>query len=143
MSTPRFSGTQFATAYVVAVFTLGVLDAAWLGWLATDFYRKAFGSLLADSVRLLPAALFYLLYPLGLVFLALRHAPTTFAAAMTSAVVGLVAYGTYDLTNWSTLREWGPLLTVVDLAWGTFASSLAGAIAHRAAGGRLRDQGQS
>jgi uncharacterized membrane protein len=39
-----------------------------------------------------------------------------------------LAYGTYDLTNMATLKNWPPILTVVDIAWGTvMTAAVAGA----------------
>ncbi|MDE3157076.1 MAG: DUF2177 family protein [Acidobacteriota bacterium] len=40
------------------------------------------------------------------------------------ALLGLVVYGVYDFTNYSTLRDWPLTLAVVDTAWGTVASAL-------------------
>jgi uncharacterized membrane protein len=35
------------------------------------------------------------------------------------ALLGLVSYATYDLTNLATLKDWPLIVTVVDLIWGT------------------------
>jgi len=114
---------------------MAALDAMWLGWLGLDFYRQEIGSLLLDSPKRAPALLFYLLYPAGLVFLALHMRPQLLVEAMLrSAVVGLVAYGVYDLSNLATLRGWSVKVCIVDMAWGTFASGLAGSLAFRLAG---------
>lgn len=122
---------QLALAYGVALVAMAVLDGVWLGWLARDFYKAELGALMAETVRWGPAALFYLLYPLGLVFLALQpQPPSWFEAVLRCAVVGLVAYGTYDLSNLATLRGWSLRLCVVDIAWGTVASAVAGAVAY-------------
>ena len=50
-------------------------------------------------------------------------------AAVTGAVLGLVAYGTYDLTNLATLKMWSPKVTVIDMAWGTFVTACSSAAA--------------
>jgi uncharacterized membrane protein len=119
--------------YGAALVVMGVLDAAWLGFIARDFYRHELGSLLSADVRLLPAALFYLGYPAGLVTLALYPQPEGPAmAAWRSALVGLVAYGTYDLTNLATLHQWSYTLTLADVGWGAVASALAGTAAFMA-----------
>jgi uncharacterized membrane protein len=116
--------------YGAALLVMGVLDAVWLGFVARDFYRQEAGAMMAEQVRKLPAALFYLAYPAGLVTLALQPAPDGPAmAAWRSLLVGLVAYGTYDLTNMATLRQWSYTLTLADVAWGAFASALAGTAA--------------
>ena len=116
--------------YGTALVIVAALDALWLGWLARDFYVREFGPLMAPNVRLVPAALFYLLYPLGLVSLALYPPSAEFRVALgRSALVGLVAYGAYDLTNLATLRGWSLRLSLLDMAWGVFVSAVAGGAA--------------
>jgi uncharacterized membrane protein len=46
-------------------------------------------------------------------------------AAVKGALLGLFAYGTYDLTNQATLRNWTTALTAADMAWGTIVSGIA------------------
>ena len=134
MAAQRLSLLQFGFAYGVALVALGLLDGVWLGGVARDFYRREMGGLMAESVRLWPAALFYLLYPLGLVFFGLQPAPEGLSDALwRCALVGALAYGTYDLSNLATLRGWSARLCVVDIAWGMFASATAGGIAWRLA----------
>jgi uncharacterized membrane protein len=119
--------------YGAALLVMGVLDALWLGVIARELYRREVGELMAAQVRILPAALFYLAYPAGLVALALQPQPESMSmAAWRSALLGLVAYGTYDLTNMATLRQWSVTLTLADIAWGAFASALAGTAAFAA-----------
>jgi hypothetical protein len=54
-----------------------------------------------------------------------------------AALLGLVAYGTYDLTNLATVKAWPWIVTLVDMAWGTvLATAVAGvgyAVGHRLA----------
>lgn len=130
MSPMRLTTTQYLIAYVVVLIAMGAFDFAWLGWLAKDLYKREMGSLMADPVRVLPAAIFYLGYPVGLVLLALGAGPSTLAeAALRSALVGLVAYGTYDLTNLAVIRGFSGSLAMIDLLYGTVASGLAGGAA--------------
>ena len=131
MTSPRLSFTQCIAAYGVAFVALSVLDAIWLGWLARDFYQHELGSLMADSVRIVPAALYYLLYPAAIVYLALTPAPERLReGVMRSAVLGLAAFGVYDLTNLATLHGYSVTLAIVDMAWGTFATALGGGVAY-------------
>ena len=44
-------------------------------------------------------------------------------AILNGALFGLVTYATYDLTNLATLKDWPLLVTVVDLAWGSFLAA--------------------
>jgi uncharacterized membrane protein len=120
----------WAWAYAAALLAIGVLDAFWLGFVARDFYRTEMASLAAPEVRVLPALMFYLLYPVALLALALVPAPVDWTqAALRAALVGLACYGTYDLTNLATLRQWSWTLAAVDMAWGTALSAAAGVAA--------------
>ena len=116
--------------YLAALLVMGLLDALWLGLLAKDFYREAMGPMMAEQVRWGPGLAFYLLYPAALVALALYPTGQPLAQQIArAALVGLTAYGVYDLTNLATLRLWPLRLALVDTAWGTFASALAGGAA--------------
>lgn len=130
MSDPRLTLLQFLAAYAVALAVVGVLDGLWLGWLAKSFYQEQLGALMTDSVRIVPAAIYYFGFPLVIVYLALMPATSLGEAALRSAVLGLAAFGVYDLTNLATLRGYTVLMTVVDMAWGTFATALGGAAAY-------------
>ena len=56
------------------------------------------------------------------------RAPTVSLAAVYGALFGLVVYGVYDFTNYSTLRQWPFVLTLADVAWGTVASAACAAV---------------
>ena len=55
------------------------------------------------------------------------------SAAVLGGLLGLVAYGTYNLSNLATLRNWPWELTVIDMAWGTFLSSVTASAGYAAA----------
>lgn len=104
------------------------IDSVWLSQMASRFYRPALGEMLAEKPNLAAAAVFYVLYVTGILVLAVLPALEKGGfgrAAMLGAFVGLFAYGTYDLTNHATIRDWPLRLTVVDMFWGTILTSLA------------------
>lgn len=122
--------SDFLKPYLAALLVVGLLDALWLGWLARDFYREAIGAQMAEQVRWVPALLFYVGFPAALVALAVYPAGQPLAMQVArAALVGLVAYGVYDLTNLATLRHWPLRLALADTAWGTLVSTAAGAAA--------------
>jgi uncharacterized membrane protein len=86
---------------------------------------------MAESPRWLAAILFYLLYAVGIWFFAVEPAIQNAdpgEAARRGAFLGLLAYGTYDLTNMATLKNWPLILTVVDMVWGAvMTAAVAGA----------------
>ncbi len=137
MTVSRLTPARFGLAYVVVLVAVLALDGVWLGLVARDLYKREMGSLMADSVHVVPAILFYLLYPLAIVFLVLANAPAGWGEALLrSAALGLAAYGAYNLTNLSILRGWSLSLSLIDWTWGGVATAIAGAAGYRATWGR-------
>lgn len=131
---------SFIGAFAAVLATLLLADSLWLRTML-PFYQRSLGGLLAPTPDLTAAGLFYLLYAIGVVALVVRPAarpgPVGGVAAR-GALFGLVAYGTYDLTNQATLAHWSPALTLVDMAWGcalTAAAGTAGGLIVRWRGG--------
>ena len=112
-------------AYVATLLAFLLLDGLWLGVLMAPTYRELLGSLMLEKPLLVPAAVFYCLYVFGCVVFVVLPSLTWQRAARLGALLGLVAYGTYDLTNWATLRGWSAQVSLMDWAWGTFATALA------------------
>ena len=126
---------RFALAYAATLVVFGSLDAVWLSATYERLYRPAIGHLMRDDFAVVPAALFYALYILGVVVFAVLPGLAVgraAAAAARGALFGLIAYATYDLTNQATLRDWPWGVTLADLGWGTFASAVAAGLACRA-----------
>lgn len=112
--------------YVGSAIAMLTLDIVWLLTMADRLYRPNLGSLLVDEFRLAPALAFYALYLFGVVYFAVFQALKNDSwreAALNGALLGLVAYGTYDLTNQATLVRWPFVVTVVDLFWGAFLTA--------------------
>jgi uncharacterized membrane protein len=124
------------TAFLATMLALLAVDALWLGVLMGDTYQDYIGHLMRSEPKMLPAALFYLLYPAGLMVFAVLPAldkQDWRVAARLGAMLGLLAYGTYDLSNMATLRGWPWQLTAIDMLWGSFLSSLAATAGYAAA----------
>ncbi|NLR70103.1 DUF2177 family protein [Novosphingobium sp. ERN07] len=118
---------QYLIAYVAAAVVFGALDAVWLGWAGPRLYRPALGDLLAAQFRLAPAVVFYVLYLAGMVWFAIRPGLVqgVGSAALNGAILGAMCYMTYDLTSQAVLARWPVHLTVIDVIWGTFATTVA------------------
>ena len=123
----------YVVAYIATAVVFLGLDAIWLSKIALGMYRQELGSLLLEKPNLPIAAGFYLLYVVGIVVLAIVPALTDggwVKALLLGAVLGLVAYGTYDITNLSTLKGWSTRLALIDIAWGTALSAVSAAIGY-------------
>ncbi len=117
----------YLKAYVVSLLTFLVVDGLWLAVVAKRFYGSQLGSLLRENVNFLAAGGFYLAYVGGVVFFAVAPALAEGSwktAALRGAVLGLLAYGTYDMTNLATIKDWPLTMSLVDMAWGTFLTGM-------------------
>ena len=113
--------TIYLQAYFATLVVFLGLDALWLGVVARSFYAAQLGHLMRDSVNFVAAGGFYLAYVVGIVVFAVAPALADGSwkhAALYGALFGLLAYGTYDMTNLATLRNWPLTMSLVDMAWG-------------------------
>ena len=119
-------------SYIAALVALAILDGLWLGVVSREFYKARLGQLLLDRPIWWAAILFYLIHAAGIAAFAVP--PAVAAGTWTTAVLygaffGLCVYAAYDLTNLATLRGWSMTLSLVDLAWGAFATAVATLVA--------------
>jgi uncharacterized membrane protein len=118
---------RYLIAYAATALVFFAIDFVWLSTMG-GFYRSQIGHLMADQPNLAVAGGFYLLYIAGIVILAISPALTSGSwsgALIAGMVMGAVAYGTYDLTNQSTLRDWPLTVTLIDVVWGTVLTGVA------------------
>ncbi|MEI4485653.1 DUF2177 family protein [Frigidibacter sp. MR17.14] len=119
---------QILTLYISTSLVFLLLDAVMLKSVIHPLFARNIGDLLAPELRLGPAAVFYLAYVAGLIALvsypALREGVPG-QALWRGALVGAMAYGTYEFTNYATLRGWSPVMVATDMAWGTVLTGLA------------------
>jgi uncharacterized membrane protein len=113
---------KYALTYLGAGVAFAALDAIYLTLAGQKVYRPTLDYALADKPDLRVAVVFYLVYVLGVVLLAVlpNRDASLGKAAVTGAILGAFAYATYDLTNQATLKVWATRITVIDICWGTF-----------------------
>lgn len=119
--------------YPIALALFLVIDFIWLAFIAKDIYFKELKSIVLTkdgkniSARLKPAFVFYLLFIVGILFFVLNQAVeenSILIAIQNGSMFGLLTYGTYDLTNYSVLKDWSLKITVIDIVWGVVLSSI-------------------
>ncbi len=122
---------KYVAAYLAAGLAFAAIDAVWLTTVGPRLYRPALDEVLADGVNLPAALAFYLVFIAGVLLLAVlpaaREGGTWTKAQANGAVLGFVAYATYDLTNQATLKAWSTAITLADIAWGTALTACAAA----------------
>lgn len=114
---------NYIKMYLVTFIIFFVIDLIWIGFIATNIYKKHIGHLLLENPNLFPAFIFYALYVLGLLFFVINPAlekQSLKEALISGMFFGLICYSTYDLTNLATLKNWSTFITIIDILWGTF-----------------------
>ncbi|QFS81660.1 hypothetical protein FIU97_02580 [Roseivivax sp. THAF40] len=109
------------TLYLITAALFLVIDAIMLTFVMKPLFTRHLGDLMRDSPMLGAAAGFYLLYVAGLVFLvsmpALRDGDPG-RAALHGAIIGAMAYGTYEFTCMAIMKDWSWQMVAADTTWG-------------------------
>ncbi len=128
--------TRIAAAYAAALVAFLIMDGLWLGVVAKNFYKAEIGDLLLPQPNFAIAALFYLFFVAGILLFAVwpgLAADSWLRAAALAAFLGLLAYGTYDITNLATLKGYSVKIAVADMLWGAVVTTVSASAAFFAA----------
>ena len=109
------------SATVLAALIFLIIDIIWLSFAVKSFYRPNIGHLLLDKPVMWAAAMFYIIYVFGIGIVIIEpsiNLDNTISFLIKAFVFGLVAYGTYNLTNMATVKGWSPSVVFVDMIWG-------------------------
>jgi uncharacterized membrane protein len=114
----------FTISFLSVLFSMMILDGLWLGFMYKRLYAPQLEHLIAPQMNFVAAIFFYLIFTLALTVLvvqpAVQNQDALFKVLIFGMLFDLATYGTYDLTNQVTLKGWPWMITVVDIAWGTF-----------------------
>lgn len=108
-----------STFFAALIFL--IIDVIWLSFSVKSFYRPNLGNLLLDRPVIWAAIMFYLVYCFGLSLIIIEpslDSQNTVNLLFKAFIFGLVAYGTYNLTNMATIKGWSPNIVFVDMLWG-------------------------
>ncbi len=108
--------------WIAAAVLFLVIDMVWLLWLGRSFYVDEIGALLRQPPNFAAAGAFYALYITGLMIMVIWpafQAQSVSQALLYGAVLGAVAYGTYDLTNLAVMKGFTTKIAIIDMIWGT------------------------
>ncbi|MEO1729688.1 MAG: DUF2177 family protein [Pseudomonadota bacterium] len=123
---------KYAIAYGLAAIIFGAMDAVWLNWAGPNLYKPTIGELMADDINLGAAGAFYLLYLAGMTWFAIKpglESGKAASALLNGALLGALCYATFDLTSQAVFKVWATHISIMDIAWGAFATGTTSAIA--------------
>ena len=113
------------STFIAAILFL-IIDVIWLTFAVKYFYKPNIGHLLLDKPVIWAAVLFYIIYIFGLAVIIIEPALNSdevIKLLFKAFMFGLVAYGTYNLTNMATVKGWSTTVVYVDMLWGGFLTA--------------------
>jgi uncharacterized membrane protein len=122
--------------YFISLFVFLLLDAIWLGFIARDFFAQQMGPLLREDPNFAVAAIFYAVFVIGIIYFAIvpgLKERSVWIAVVNGAFLGLLAYGTYDITNLAVLKGYTATVAMVDITWGTLLCGFTAGAGYHAA----------
>jgi uncharacterized membrane protein len=128
--------TRMLVAYAATLIVFCCCDFVWLGFVAKDYYQSQLGGLLLAQPNWPAAVVFYALYAAGICIFCIvpaLDAVSVAKAVVLGALLGVLAYATYDLSNLATLKGWSVGLAGVDIAWGAIVTAVAASAGYQAA----------
>lgn len=116
---------QLVTLYFSTAAIFLVIDAIMLRLYMAPLFERYIGPMMLENIRLAPAALFYMAYVAGLLYLVSVPALKSGAPILIpAAILGFMAYGTFEFTNYAILKGWNLRMVVTDVAWGTVLTAV-------------------
>ena len=121
---------QLIISFIFVSTIFLIVDVIWLSITVKLVYKPNLGDLLNDKPVLWAAVLFYIIYMIGLTLIIIKPAlasNSVLQAFWTGVIFGIVAYGTYNLTNMATIKNWSSTIVWIDMIWGGFLTGFSSA----------------
>ena len=116
---------QIAVLFLSTAAVFLILDAIMLTFVMKPLFDRHIGALMLEIIRVVPAAAFYLAYVAGLLYLVSLPALKTGAPVLLpAAIIGAMAYGTYEFTSYAIMKDWHWSMVAADVTWGTVLTAL-------------------
>ena len=117
--------------YISTAIVFLALDVVMLKKVMYPLFSANIGPMMLEDLRMGPAAVFYLFYVVGVVWfvsIPALNVGSIAQAFFAGAVLGALAYGTYEFTNFATLKGWTAQMVMVDFIWGAVLTGTSAAV---------------
>jgi len=117
--------------YISTAIVFLALDVVMLKKVMYPLFSANIGPMMLEDLRMGPAAVFYLFYVVGVVWfvsIPALNVGSIAQAFFAGAVLGALAYGTYEFTNFATLKCWTAQMVMVDVIWGAVLTGTSAAV---------------
>ena len=118
--------------YITFMILLLLIDSLWImgaSKLHTSVVQKVQKSPL--KVNYIPAFLFYIIASLGFVLIIQKLSHSVKEAFQYGLILGLLMYGTFDLTNKAIFVDYPWWYTMADMTWGTLVVGIVSALTYK------------
>ena len=122
-------------SYISMLIFFIVAEIIVLSNIMQPLFKKHIGFLMKEETNFSIAAIFYLVYVAGVFWFATRagiKSESSLVAIFSGAFLGLLAFGTYEITNYVILKDWKISLVLIDTLWGIIITSSMAYIGYRA-----------
>lgn len=123
---------QWIILWIAAAVLFLAIDMVWLLWLGRSIYVTEIGEILRQPPNMAAAGAFYALYITGLMIMVIWpavQAQSVVHGMLYGVLLGLVAYGTYDLTNLAVMKGFTTKIAIIDMLWGAFLTGVVSTLA--------------
>jgi uncharacterized membrane protein len=106
--------------FILVLIIFVSIDLPMILFINKNMYEKTFKKInkrgkVAPHRIYVSAIFIYLLLAFALYYFSVKQ-----DNVINAAVIGLIIYGVYNLTNYATIKKYGLKQTLIDMAWGTF-----------------------
>jgi uncharacterized membrane protein len=108
------------------------IDYLWLGIAMKKFYLKELSkvSKIREKFNIASAGIVYLLLAFGISYFIIPNSSNLLSAIINGAILGLIIYGVYDLTNYSVFEKFSLKMSIIDIIWGAILCACASMITY-------------
>ena len=119
--------------YVSMLIFFLIVDYIMIIKVINPIFQSNVSEILRDQPNLAAAAIFYIFYVSGLYWFGTSEgirSGSALTAIFSGTFLGLLAYATYEVTNFSTVKGWTVQMVILDTAWGGVLGGLTAAVGY-------------
>lgn len=121
---------SYLLLYITTALVFLALDVVMLKMVLQPMFAANIGAMMLENPRMGAAGVFYLMYIGGLLYFVSVPALATGGvtqALVAGAILGALAYGTFEFTNFAILKDWSLTMVITDVLWGAVLTGLSAA----------------
>lgn len=110
--------------YLIILMASLLVDTFWHAFISPKLFREQIGHIMGNKIKIYAGLIFYFINAGAILLFVVNPAiekKDIIHALLYGGFLGFAMYSTYNFTNLALLKDWPLKLTIIDLAWGTFA----------------------